>query len=102
MDPDKSWTCGTTLANHLNIKMRGLGQKKRTDFLIGNHGREREEKEVKSKTSFFDPQSFVGRNSSSKDLKFIYSMRATHMYQKGGISPKIQRRRFEGNQGFRV
>ena len=34
----------------------------------------------KSKTSFGDPQSSVGRNSSSQELKFISSTRATCMY----------------------
>ena len=32
--------------------------------------------------SFDDLRSFVGQNSSSKELKFIYSTRATRGYQK--------------------
>ena len=52
-------------------------------------GRERD-----SNISFDDPWSSIDRNSSSQELKFIYSTRATRVYQKRGISPKIQRRRF--------
>ena len=53
----------------------------------------RENKE-KSKTSFDDPRSSDGWNLSSQELKFIYLTRATHVYQKRGISPKTQMRRF--------
>ena len=62
----------------------------------------REGEEEKSKTSFDDPQSFVDRNSSRQELKFIASMRATRTYQKGGISPKIQMRRFGEIKFFRI
>ena len=44
----------------------------------------------------------LGRNSSSQELKFIASTRATCMYQKGRISPKIQMRRFGEIKGFRL
>ena len=40
--------------------------------------------------SFFDIRSFDRRNSSGQERKFIYSTRATHEYQKHGISPRIQ------------
>ena len=56
------------------------------------HGLQIEEE--KSKTSFDDPRSSVGRNSSRQELKFIASTRAMRTYQKEEISPKIQRRRF--------
>ena len=45
---------------------------------------------------------FVDWNSSGQELKFITSTRATRRHQKGEISPKIQKRRFGGNQSFRV
>ena len=46
-----------------------------------NCGREREENGEKSKTSFDVPRSSVSWNSSSQELKFIYSMRATRVYK---------------------
>ena len=52
--------------------------------------REREEGKSASKLSFNDPRSFVGRNLSSQEPKFIASTRATCGYQKRGISSKIQ------------
>ena len=55
---------------------------------------EREGEGEKSKTSFDDLQSSVGRNSSSQELKFITSTRTMLGYQERGISPKIQRRIF--------
>ena len=60
------------------------------------------ERKKESKTSFDDPRSSINRNSLGQELKFIASTRATHMYQKEEISPKIQMRRFGGNQCFRV
>ena len=53
----------------------------------------------KSKTSFSNLRSSIGRNSSSQELKFIYSTRATLTYQNRRILPKIQKRRF-GEIGF--
>ena len=61
-------------------------------FLAKKPWERKREKEEKSKTSFDDPWSSVSRNSSGKELKFIYSMRAPRVYQKRGISLKIQRR----------
>ena len=52
-----------------------------------------------SKDSFSDPRSFVCPSSSDQELKFIYSMRATRMYQNRRISPKIQKRRFREIKG---
>ena len=80
-----------------NVKKNHKGDRRDLIFLLffffylreSARGRERD-----SNISFDDPWSSVSRNSSSQELKFIYSMRATHVYQKGGISPKIQRRRF--------
>ena len=43
---------------------------------------EKEENEKKSKTFFDDPRSFVDRNESSQELKFIYLMRAVCVYEK--------------------
>ena len=54
----------------------------------------KKERKKESKTPFFNPSNFIGRNSSSQELKFITSTRAMCVYQKGGISPKIQMRRF--------
>ena len=54
----------------------------RPHFLLGNRGREKEEKEEKSKTSFNDPRSSVGRSLLRQELKFITSTRATRTYQK--------------------
>ena len=65
-------------------------------FFWFERGRERE----KSKSSFGDPQSSVGWNPSSQELKFISSTRATHTYQERGILLKIQRRRFGEIKGF--
>ena len=50
--------------------------------------------------SLFDIRSFDRRNSSGQERKFIYSMRATHEYQKQGISSRIQVRSSE-NPKFR-
>ena len=50
---------------------------------------------------FFDDFSgFIGRKSSSLELKFFVSTRATRRHQKGGISPKIHRRGFGEIKGF--
>ena len=54
----------------------------------------------KSKTSFGDPQSSVGRNSLSKELKFIASTRATCTYQKEGGFTKDPKKKIWGNQRF--
>ena len=45
-----------------------------------------------SQTSLFDPRSFVGRNTSGQEQKFIYLTRATRGYRKHGISLRIQAR----------
>ena len=79
--------------------MRGLGDKI-SYFLPGFYVRE--EVEEKSKTSFDDPRSFASRKSSRQELKFITSMWAMSVYQKGGISPKIQMRKFEEIKVFRL
>ena len=55
---------------------------------------------AKSKTSFGDPWSSVGRNSSSQELKFISSTRATRVYKKRRVSLKIQRKIFWKIKGF--
>ena len=60
--------------------------------------REKEEKRKNSKAYFLDLWRSIGQNSSSQELKFIYSTRATRMYQNRRISLKIQKRRFGGNQ----
>ena len=39
--------------------------------------------------SLYDLRRSGGRNPSSQDLKFIYSMKATHGYQQYAVSPKI-------------
>ena len=59
--------------------------------------KERKEKKKKSRAYFSDLRSSVGRNSSSQELKFIYSTKATHTYQNHGISSKIPKRSFGGN-----
>ena len=43
----------------------------------------------KSPPSLYDLRRLDGRNLSSQDLKFIYSMRATYGYRKHAVSPKI-------------
>ena len=79
------------------VKRIVFGHKISHFMLVNNMGEKREKKRA-FKPSFDDPQSSVDRNSSSQELKFIASTRATRVYQKGGISPKIQMRRFRGNQ----
>ena len=66
-----------------------------TGLTVGE--RERRERN-RSKASFSDLRSSIGQNSLSQELKFIYSMRATRTYKNREISPKIQERRFGGNQ----
>ena len=64
---------------------------------------EREGRERKrSKTYFSYLRRFVGQNSLSQELKFTYSTKSMHMYQNCRISPKIQKRKFGGNQGLWV
>ena len=65
--------------------------------VLGHHKKNKK----KIKTSLFDPLSYVGRNSSGQERKFIYSTRAMCGYQKHRISPRIQARS-SGNQRFRV
>ena len=68
-------------------------------FSIDLTMRKREMRERKRfKASFSYLRSSVGRNSSSQELKFIYSMRATRTYQNRRISSKIKKLRFGGNQ----
>ena len=55
-----------------------------------------------SKLSFDDLWSSIGRNSSRQELKFIALMRATRIYQKCGISLKIQRMRVWEIKDFRL
>ena len=63
--------------------------------------RERKRKRKRaSKLSFDDIRTSVSRNSSRQELKFISSTRATRTYQKGGISPNIQMRRFQEIKDF--
>ena len=62
-------------------KNKVLGQNIPFIFWFGPWERKRERMRG-SKSSFYDPQSSVGRNSSSQELKFIASMRATRVYQK--------------------
>ena len=60
--------------------------------------KEREKDSIQASSD--DLWSSIGRNSSSQKLKFIASTRATHMYKKRGVSPKIQRKRFGGIEGL--
>ena len=62
---------------------------------------ERERVEREAPTSLYNLWSSVAWFSSDQERKFIYSTRATHGYQKHGISPRIQVRN-SGNQRFRV
>ena len=64
--------------------------------------RERERGGKKPRIPSTISQGFVGRNPLSQELKLIVSTRAMLRDQKGEISPKIQKRRFGGNQRFRV
>ena len=70
-------------------KKRGLRQNIPFIFLVFTWERKRKRMR-EPKSSFYDPRSSIGRNSSSKELKFIVSMRATLVYQKQGVSPKIK------------
>ena len=75
------------MSQSLKHLMTSLGDKI-SHFLPSCYVREAEEE--KSKTSFDDPRSSVSRNLSRQELKFIASTRATHVYQIGRISLKMQ------------
>ena len=62
------------------VKNQILGGKELI-FWLGPWESKRERKK-ESKTSFFDPRSSVGQNSSIQELKSIASTRATRVYQK--------------------
>ena len=62
-----------------NVKRTVFGQKISHFLLVKNVG-EKGEKKIAFKPFFDDPRSFVGRNSSSQELKFIVSTRATRVY----------------------
>ena len=65
--------------------------------------RDRERKrDERIHVSFGDFSGFVCRKSSSPELKFSASTRATHRYRKRGISPKILRRKFGEFKDFRL
>ena len=64
-----------------------------------DRGREREERKKEIKNLFLRP---VGWNSSSQELKFIYSTRAKLEYQNRRISIKDPKEVIWGNQRFRA
>ena len=47
------------------------------------------EKEKRKTPPLYDLRRSGGRNSSSQDLKFVYSTRAMHGYRQHAVSPKI-------------
>ena len=64
-----------------------------------DHGKEREERKKEIKNLFLRS---VGRNSSSQELKFIYSTRAKREYQNRRISLKDPKEVIWGNRRFRA
>ena len=52
-------------------------------------GMSRESEKRETSPSLYDLRRSSGQNSSSQDLKFIYSTRATHGYRQHAVSPKI-------------
>ena len=69
-------------------KKGGKGRKITFSPIFGN-GRELERERRKTPPSLYDLRRSGGRNSSSQDLKFIYSTRATRGYRQHAISLKI-------------
>ena len=71
------------------------GEKRRkyhifSPFLVGpDSGRELEREMRETPHSLYNLRRSGGRNPSSQDLKFIYSMRATRGYRQHAISSKI-------------
>ena len=96
-DLDRSWARGATRAKCFKsadkVNKRDI-LAEHVPFLVRKPWERKRENEEKSNTSFDDPRSFVSQNSSSQELKFIYSVRATRVYQKRGTSLKIKRKRF--------
>ena len=69
--------------------------------MVGTVRKQEGEKE-RVQDLFLRSLEFRCRNSSGQKLKFIASTRAMRVYQKRGISPKIQRRRFGEIKVFRL
>ena len=67
------------------------GKKKRNHIFSHSFGSGREEvrRERQILPSLYDLRRSGGRNPSSQDLKFIYSMRAMRRYRQHAVSPKI-------------
>ena len=74
---------------NLNGKKKGK-EKKESHFLpIFGSGCELERERRETPPSLYDLRRLGGRNPSSQDLKFIYSMRAMRGYRQHAISSKI-------------
>ena len=85
MNPGGSWTLAAKWACiQLKLKWDKKREKRRkyhifSPFSIGlNIGRELEREMRETPHSLYDLRRSGGRNLSSQDLKFIYSIRATH------------------------
>ena len=75
----------------MDKKGKEEGKKKKISFFSHSFDwtRERVRGERKVLPSLYDLRRSGGRNLSSQDLKFIYSMRATRGYQQHAVSSKI-------------
>ena len=82
-------------ASNLNLNGTKKGEKRRkyhifSPFSVGSDsGRESERERRETPHSLYNLRRSGGRNSSSQDLKFIYSTRFTRGYRQHAISSKI-------------
>ena len=79
---------------HVQLKLKKEKRRENQIFflpILGNYGsgRERVRGERKVLHFLYDLRKSGGQNTSSQDLKFIYSTRATRGYRQHAVSPKI-------------